>query len=51
MGKDGKMMRKTMENMRGLWHKTMGQKWEKQWKIRVERLENWLKREEKRWKE
>ena len=50
MGKEGKMMRKTMEKKEGLWHKTM-EKMGKQWKIWVERLENWLKREEKRWKE
>ena len=50
MGKEGKMMRKTMEKRRDFdikqWKK-MG----KQWKIWVERLENCLKREEKRWKE
>ena len=50
MGKEGKIMRKTVEKRRDFdikqWKK-MG----KQWKILVERLENCLKREEKRWKE
>ena len=53
MGKEGKMMRNDEKNngkKEGLWHKTM-EKMGKQWKIWVERLENWLKREEKRWKE
>ena len=47
------MMRNDEKNngkKEGLWHKTM-EKMGKQWKIWVERWENWLKREEKRWKE
>ena len=35
----------------GIWRKTMGKEWENPWRIWVERLENWLEREEKRWKE
>ena len=53
MGKEGKMMRNDEKNNgknEGLLHKTM-EKMKKKWKIWVERLENWLKREEKRWKE
>ena len=50
-GKGGENDEKNNGKKEGLWHKTMEQKMGKQWKIGVERLENWLKREAKRWKE
>ena len=49
-GKGGENDEKNNGKKEGLWHKTM-EKMGKQWKIWVERLENWLKREAKRWKE
>ena len=49
-GKGGENDEKNNGKKEGLWHKTM-EKMGKQWKIWVERLENWLKHEAKRWKE
>ena len=45
-GKGGENDEKNNGKKEGLWHKTM-EKMGKQWKIWVERLENWLKREDK----